>query len=74
MLSSVNYNPKFLKLRKLIPIDKVDWYALSNNPNAIHILEKNLDKVSWYWLSDNPNAIHILEKNLDKVRLVCVFR
>ena len=50
MLSSVNYNPKFLKLRKWIPIDKVSWYALSTNPNAIHILEKNLDKVSWHWI------------------------
>ena len=51
---------------------------LSENPNAIHILEKNLDstylenrkirtKVNWNWLSSNPNAIHILEKNLDKV-------
>ena len=37
------------------------------NPNATHILEKNLDKIDWHWLSMNPNAIHILEKNLDKV-------
>jgi hypothetical protein len=51
MISSVNYNPKFLKLRKWIQIDKVDWYALSMNPNAIHILEKNLDKVNWDALS-----------------------
>ena len=50
MLSSVNYNPKFLKLRKWIPINNVCWYGLSNNPNAIHMLEKNLDKVSWSWL------------------------
>jgi hypothetical protein len=62
MISSVNYNPKFLKLRKWIPIDKVNWEGLSMNPNAIHILEKNLDKVNWCWLSENPNAIHILEK------------
>ena len=49
-------------------LDKVScWHALSGNPNAIHILEKNLDKVSWNALSINPNAIHILEKNLDKV-------
>jgi hypothetical protein len=67
MISCVNYNPKFLKLRKWIQIDKVHWDALSKNPNAIHILEKNLDKVDWEWLSSNPNAIHILEKNLDKV-------
>ena len=40
---------------------------LSENPNAIHILEKNIDKVNWTMLSLNPNAIHILEKNIDKV-------
>ena len=45
----------------------VDWAWLSMNPNAIHLLEKNLDKVSWEYLSSNPNAIHILEKNLDKI-------
>ena len=45
----------------------MDWYYLSQNPNAIHILEQNLDKVDWHNLSCNPNAIHILEQNLDKV-------
>jgi hypothetical protein len=49
-------NPKFLKLRKWIQIDKVYWYVLSENPNAIHILEKNLNKVDWYELSKNHNA------------------
>ena len=48
-------------------LDKVCWYELSCNPNAIHILEKNLDKVSWSSLSEIPNAVHILEKNLDRV-------
>ena len=47
--------------------DKLDWVALSFNPNAIYILEKNLDKVNWKWLSGNKNAIHILEKNIDKI-------
>ena len=47
--------------------ERVIWYALSYNPNAIHILEQNLDKVDWDWLSENPNAIPILEKHLDKV-------
>jgi hypothetical protein len=28
---------------------------LSQNPNAIPILEKNLDKVDWRQLSENPN-------------------
>jgi hypothetical protein len=45
----------------------VDWSQLSSNPNAIHLLEKNLDKVDWSQLSSNRNAIHLLEKNLDKV-------
>ena len=43
------------------------WYSLSNNPNAIPILEKNMDKIYWDWLSTNPNAIHLLEKNVDKI-------
>ena len=47
-------------------MDKVVWFYLSENPNAIHLLEKNLDRVS-VRLSDNPNAIHILENNMDKV-------
>ena len=40
---------------------------LCGNPNAIHMLEKNLDKVDWSRLSENPNAIHILGQNLDRV-------
>jgi len=46
------------------------WYWISRNPNAIHIIEKNLDKIDWIILSSNPNAISILEKNLDKVNWV----
>jgi hypothetical protein len=49
---------------------KHNWVWLSENPNAIHILEQNLDKVNWIMLSKNPNAIHILEKNLDKVNWI----
>jgi hypothetical protein len=37
------------------------------NPNAIHLLEKNLDKVNWCRISYNPNAISILEQHLDNV-------
>ena len=25
------------------------WHWLSQNPNAIHLLEQNLDKVNWTW-------------------------
>jgi len=48
-------------------MDKIDWYNLSSNPNAIHLLEKNLDKINWEQLSGNPNAIHLLEKNRNKI-------
>jgi hypothetical protein len=40
---------------------------LSENPNAIKILEQNLDKVKWDSLSRNPNAMHILKRNLNKI-------
>ena len=26
-------------------------YVLSENPNAIHLLEQNIDKINWYVLS-----------------------
>ena len=53
----LSVNPKFLKLRTWIPINEVDWIKLSTNPNAIHILEKNLDKVYWDLLSSKPFVI-----------------
>ena len=48
-------------------LDKIHWYSLSRNTNAISILEKNLDKVDWNPLCYNINSISVLEKNLDKV-------
>ena len=41
--------------------------GLSENPNAINILENNLDQISWLNLSANPNAIHLMQNNLDKI-------
>jgi len=34
---------------------KLDWGSLSENPNAIKLLEQNLDRVYWYRLSLNPS-------------------
>jgi hypothetical protein len=54
-------------------MDKINWDELSENPNAIHLLEQNRDKISWWnkidWimLSSNPNAIHLLEQNVYKI-------
>ena len=50
------------KLRSWIDINKINWSFLSDNPNAIHLLENNYDKINWHWLSQNPNAIHLLKK------------
>ena len=55
------------KLKSWINIDKIKWEWLSENPNSIHLLEKNRDKINWDGLSCNPNAIHLLEKNIDKI-------
>jgi hypothetical protein len=41
--------------------------ALSNNENAISLLQANQDKINWRALSKNPNAISILETNKDKI-------
>ena len=36
-------------------IDKLDWFSLSFNNNAIHLLEQNPDKINWKELSINKN-------------------
>jgi hypothetical protein len=48
-------------------MDKIDWFMLSLNTNAIRLLEQNLDKIDWIMLSYNPNTIHLLEQNLNKI-------
>jgi hypothetical protein len=35
-------------------LDKFDWKKLSENLNAIHLLEQKVDKVHWRTLSQNP--------------------
>ena len=57
----------FKRLRDWIPVKKLHWVTLSENPAAIHILEQNPDKIDWYRLSGNPAAIHLLEQNPDKI-------
>ena len=34
---------------------KINWYYLSLNPNAIHLLKNNQDKINWNYLSKNPS-------------------
>ena len=35
--------------------DKIIWWALSENPNAIELLKENQDKINWTNFSENPN-------------------
>ena len=41
----------YYKLLDWIPLEKLDWFGLSQNPAAIHILEQNPDKIDWQFLS-----------------------
>ena len=47
-------------------LDKIDWYMLSQNPNAIHLLEQNPKKVRWWRLSKNPNDNSKVEDEVRK--------
>ena len=38
-------------------LDKVDWWQLSRNINAVHILEKNQNKVFWSMSEKNTGKI-----------------
>ncbi len=35
------------------------WELLSQNPNAMFFLERNIDKIDWNSLSSNPSAMHL---------------
>ena len=63
-------NPKAIHLLEQNK-DKIDWFGLSANPAAIHLISKALEqnpyKINWFSLSSNPAAIHLLEKNPDKI-------
>ena len=78
---SSNSSPKAIKLLKErveyenglttdaynLLTNKVRWSFLSNNPNAIKLLEANQGKIVWHGLSNNLKAIKLLEANQDKI-------
>jgi hypothetical protein len=43
--------------------DKIDWYSLTANPNAIELLKEYPHKIEWECLSANPAAIDWLKEN-----------
>ena len=48
-----------------IDIKNLDFDNLSENPNAIKLLEENPNKINWYYLSSNPS---IFEFDYEKMR------
>ena len=40
-------------------LNKIDWRLLSENPQALHLLEENQDKISWWGLSKNVSIFEI---------------
>jgi hypothetical protein len=44
-------------------MDKIDWFNLSRNSNAIHLLEENKDKICWEYFSSNKS---IFEEVINK--------
>jgi hypothetical protein len=53
-------------LRELMPLEKINWSWLSQNPNAIDLLKENQDKINWRNLSGNPSAIELLEEKINR--------
>jgi hypothetical protein len=52
------------------PCSTINWYFISGNPSAVHILERYKHKLCtlcWLNISKNPNAISLIENNLEKV-------
>lgn len=43
--------------------NKIDWYSLSINANAIELLKEYPHKIKWGCLSANPAAIDLLKEN-----------
>jgi hypothetical protein len=56
-----------IKLRKWIPLSKLNWCGLSFNPNAIELLKNNQNKIYRYHLFLNINGIEILKDNPEKI-------
>ena len=55
------------RIESRIPSENIYWHGLSDNPNALPLLEKYPDKIVWSHASMNPGILPLLEKNLDKV-------
>ncbi len=51
-------------MRDWIYINKLKWFVLFRNPNAIELLKQNQDKINWKYFSENSNIYN--HKNIKK--------
>jgi hypothetical protein len=70
------FNPNAIEIieERLYNDQEINWYAISRNINAIHILQKHPDKIDWGSICANINAMPIIENNIDLIdwsRLSC---
>ena len=56
-----------LKIHDWVDISTLNWCYLSENCNAVLLLEKNKNKINWEKISKNQNAIELLKKNQNKI-------
>jgi hypothetical protein len=72
-LEALCFNPNAIhlieeRLCEFINIDTEEYrLGLSQNPNAIDLLERNKELIDWDGLSRNQNAIDLLEKNKELI-------
>ena len=67
LIKNMSLNRPIWKLRDWIDVEKLEWDFLSSNPNAIHLIEKNVDKIDMEMLSYNKNAIELLKNQRDEI-------
>jgi len=53
-------------------IDKINWYFLSSNSHAIHLLKKYPDYIHWESLSKNKYGMSLLKENTHKINWSCL--
>ena len=73
-MSTLDNTPYKLQDWVYTPFINVLWMKLSENPNAIHLLEQNPGEIKWIFLSKNPSAIHLLEQHPDKINWELLIR
>ncbi len=65
--SNSNEKTSCKKIRDWVRVDKMSWYLLSSNQNAIELLTANQKKIKWNYLISNTSAIELLKIHKNKI-------